>query len=349
MSRITGTLVAGTATGALSFTALRQRVHDGQAGRHETDDSSSAPPPAPAPATAAGRAAAPPRRRRPGATPPQPRRPRPQAPAAGARRRAGAGRGRGTLRRPPPPAPPDGDAEAGDANRVGDGAVARSARRPQGRLVGRRRGCLEHEHDFRPRRRPTSRWARRIRTWPSAASTRSRGTTTASTSTTSRTRKSRSSRSAIYCPASQNDVSVYKNLLFMSSESGTSRSDCGFGGVPDPVSKDRVRGIRIFDITDMQGAEAGHERPDLPRLAHPHGGDAAGRQRRRVHLRVGHVGRALGRRAPGLPGRPVRRSEHGALPPRSDQGAAQGAGDGGDRQLAAHLQRAAGCAAQSRS
>src|SRR5262249_8150299 len=51
------------------------------------------------------------------------------------------------------------------------------------------------------------------------------------------------------CPASQNDVSVFKNLLFMSSESNISRTDCGFGGVPDPVSKDRVRGIRIFDIS----------------------------------------------------------------------------------------------------
>ena len=54
------------------------------------------------------------------------------------------------------------------------------------------------------------------------------------------------------CPASQNDVSVYKNLLFMSSEATNSRADCGFGGVPDPISKDRVRGIRIFDITDIK-------------------------------------------------------------------------------------------------
>jgi hypothetical protein len=53
------------------------------------------------------------------------------------------------------------------------------------------------------------------------------------------------------CPASQNDVSVYKNLVFMSSEAGNSRSDCGFGGVPDPVSKDRVRGIRVFDISNV--------------------------------------------------------------------------------------------------
>jgi hypothetical protein len=54
------------------------------------------------------------------------------------------------------------------------------------------------------------------------------------------------------CPASQNDVSVYRNLLFMSSEATNSRTDCGFGGVPDPVSKVRVRGIRVFDIADMK-------------------------------------------------------------------------------------------------
>jgi LVIVD repeat len=56
---------------------------------------------------------------------------------------------------------------------------------------------------------------------------------------------------AYTCPASQNDVSVYKNLLFMSSEATNSRQDCKFGGVPQPVSEDRVRGIRIFDISDM--------------------------------------------------------------------------------------------------
>lgn len=56
---------------------------------------------------------------------------------------------------------------------------------------------------------------------------------------------------AYTCPASQNDVSVYKNLLFMSSEATNSRQDCKFGGVPDKFSEDRVRGIRIFDISDM--------------------------------------------------------------------------------------------------
>src|SRR5437773_12207950 len=54
------------------------------------------------------------------------------------------------------------------------------------------------------------------------------------------------------CPASQNDVSVYRNLLFMSAEATNSRADCGFEGVPEPVSKLRVRGIRVFDISDVK-------------------------------------------------------------------------------------------------
>jgi LVIVD repeat len=53
------------------------------------------------------------------------------------------------------------------------------------------------------------------------------------------------------CPASQSDVSVYKNLLFVSGEGQTGRVDCGIQGVPEPVSKDRLRGIRIFDISNM--------------------------------------------------------------------------------------------------
>ncbi|MEO8910141.1 MAG: hypothetical protein ABI408_07935 [Gemmatimonadaceae bacterium] len=53
------------------------------------------------------------------------------------------------------------------------------------------------------------------------------------------------------CPASQSDVSVYRNLLFVSGEGNSGRLDCGSGGVKDTVSKDRLRGLRIFDITDI--------------------------------------------------------------------------------------------------
>ena len=53
------------------------------------------------------------------------------------------------------------------------------------------------------------------------------------------------------CPEQQNDVSVYRNLLFASGEDFNGRLDCGTQGVPDSVSKDRMRGIRIFDISDI--------------------------------------------------------------------------------------------------
>jgi LVIVD repeat len=56
---------------------------------------------------------------------------------------------------------------------------------------------------------------------------------------------------AYVCPASQSDVSVYKNLLFVSGEGLSGRLDCGTEGVKDTVSKDRLRGLRIFDITDL--------------------------------------------------------------------------------------------------
>ena len=53
------------------------------------------------------------------------------------------------------------------------------------------------------------------------------------------------------CPASQSDVSVYRNLLFVSGEGLGGRLDCGAQGVKDTVSKDRLRGLRIFDISDI--------------------------------------------------------------------------------------------------
>jgi len=57
-------------------------------------------------------------------------------------------------------------------------------------------------------------------------------------------------RKAYVCAGSQSDVSVYRNLLFVSGESVAGRLDCGTQGVPDSVSHDRLRGIRIFDISD---------------------------------------------------------------------------------------------------
>jgi len=56
---------------------------------------------------------------------------------------------------------------------------------------------------------------------------------------------------AYVCPGSQSDVSVYRNLLFVSDEAPNGRMDCGTQGVADTVSHDRARGIRIFEISDI--------------------------------------------------------------------------------------------------
>src|SRR5882724_2936179 len=58
-------------------------------------------------------------------------------------------------------------------------------------------------------------------------------------------------KTSYFCPASQSDVSVFRNLLFVSGEGTSGRLDCTGAGVHDSVSHDRLRGIRIFDITDI--------------------------------------------------------------------------------------------------
>jgi hypothetical protein len=76
---------------------------------------------------------------------------------------------------------------------------------------------------------------------------------------------------SLVCPGGQGDVSVYKNLLFMSVEQPNGRLDCGTQGFPPepappadaekgkdkkrPVpaaQKDRFRGVRIFDVSDIR-------------------------------------------------------------------------------------------------
>jgi hypothetical protein len=57
---------------------------------------------------------------------------------------------------------------------------------------------------------------------------------------------------SVVCPGGQGDVSVYGHLLFMSVEQTRGRVDCGTQGVADVVSKDRFRGVRIFDISDVK-------------------------------------------------------------------------------------------------
>jgi hypothetical protein len=72
---------------------------------------------------------------------------------------------------------------------------------------------------------------------------------------------------SMVCPGGQGDVSVYKNLMFMSVEQANGRLDCGAQGFPPgpppapgqekrptvpAAQKDRFRGVRIFDISDIR-------------------------------------------------------------------------------------------------
>ena len=75
---------------------------------------------------------------------------------------------------------------------------------------------------------------------------------------------------SVVCPGGQGDVSIWGNLLFMSAQETRGRLDCGLQGVQAPVSAERFRGVRIFDITDLTKPTAGGRRADLPRLAHAH-------------------------------------------------------------------------------
>jgi len=71
---------------------------------------------------------------------------------------------------------------------------------------------------------------------------------------------------SMICPGGQGDLSVYKNLMFMSVEMPNGRLDCGTEGFPPTppppagqerkerlpaAQKDRFRGVRIFDISDI--------------------------------------------------------------------------------------------------
>lgn len=56
---------------------------------------------------------------------------------------------------------------------------------------------------------------------------------------------------SVVCPGGQGDVSVYGDLIVMSAQETRGRLDCGIEGVADSISSDRMRGVRIFDISNM--------------------------------------------------------------------------------------------------
>ena len=87
----------------------------------------------------------------------------------------------------------------------------------------------------------------------------------------------------VLCPGSQNDISVYGDLLFLSTDSSRSDDSCNSTAQPATV-KASWEGIKIFDISDKAQPAVHQVRRDGLRLAHPHPG--ARRKDRSVYLYV---------------------------------------------------------------
>ena len=62
-------------------------------------------------------------------------------------------------------------------------------------------------------------------------------------------------RVGVVCPGGQGDPSVYGDLLFISVQDRSARTDCGTQGVADSISAERFRGVRIFDISDIRNPQ----------------------------------------------------------------------------------------------
>ncbi|MGH7678367.1 MAG: LVIVD repeat-containing protein, partial [Gemmatimonadaceae bacterium] len=103
---------------------------------------------------------------------------------------------------------------------------------------------------------------------------------------------------SVTCPASQNDVSVYRNLLFVSVESNSSTLDCKQMPL-DTVDARRFRGVRIFDISDIRNPRLIHN-VQTCRGSHTHSVLEDPRDRDNVYI---YVSGSAGLRSPNeLPG-----------------------------------------------
>ena len=148
---------------------------------------------------------------------------------------------------------------------------------------------------------------------------------------------------SMVCPGGQGDVSVYKNLLFMSVEMPNGRLDCGAQGFPPnlrrhlgrckkkerriPVAqKDRFRGVRIFDISDIKNPKQ-VAAVQTCRGSHTHTLVVDPNDKDNVYIYVS--GTSFVRQAEELAGcsgeKPDKDPEYGAVSHRRDQGSGGGA------------------------
>ncbi len=167
-------------------------------------------------------------------------------------------------------------------------------------------------------------------------------------------------KTAYVCPASQSDVSVYKNLMFESSEAPTARLDCGADAPKDTVSLARIRGVRIWDISDIEHPK-NIANVQTCRGSHTHTLLVDPKDPDDVYI---YISGSAGVRSPSelagcVSADPEPGPQLGQVPDRGHQGPARASRASGDRELAAHLRgtgargnarpSAAGCRRRGRS
>ena len=148
----------------------------------------------------------------------------------------------------------------------------------------------------------------------------------------------------LVCPGGQGDLSVHGKLLFMSVEMPNGRLDCGTQGFPaEPApakgqekerkppaaQKDRFRGVRIFDISDLRNPKQ-VAAVQTCRGSHTHTLVVDPNDKENVYIYVsGDVICASSGRTGGMfGGKAGEGSEYGAVSHRCDQGSAGGSARG---------------------
>ena len=225
----------------------------------------------------------------------------------------------------------------------------RSARRPQGGQVRRRdrvegddadryASARRHLHGADQRRLAAVSSPTSTPTSCFAATSCIRGISAVSRSGTSAIRPTRSASPRRFCTTDQGDPSIWGNLLFISDENGRGRIDCGSQGISDTVSKDRAKGVRIFDVSDPA-----HPRQvtvvQTCRGTHTHTLVPDPKDKNIVYIwGQGSSNVRSQSELAGCAGLPVRRRFDGTVPPdRGGQGSARSSGELVAGESAAHL------------
>ncbi len=145
---------------------------------------------------------------------------------------------------------------------------------------------------------------------------------------------------SVVCPGGQGDVSVYRNLLFMSVEQTRARLDCGTGGVAEHGECRPLSRRPHLRCQRRAAAETNSRRTDVPWIAYAHACRRSGRYAECLHLWIGHGSGPIGEGTGKLfSGRSRGGRQHSTLQHRCHPNTAGRSGQRPHRQPSAHFRR----------